>query len=194
MAVITVARQLGSAGTWVATRAAEELGYEYVDRQLVFAAAARAGVPEVALAQIDEFGLLSPAPVREAHDAYLKALLTVIVEAARRGNLVIGGYGGQLILSDFPGAFHVQVIAPFARRAGRIAERQGVSLSTAESLVRAADRRRALYLRRYYGVDWLDPGLYDLVVNTGRIEPPAAVRLIVEAVRAPHLAVPRSRP
>ena len=35
MTVITVARQIGSRGDWIAERAASELGYELVDRHLI---------------------------------------------------------------------------------------------------------------------------------------------------------------
>jgi len=32
---------------------------------------------------------------------------------------------------------------------------------------------------RYYGVNWLDPQLYDLVINTGRTSIQTAVQLVV---------------
>jgi cytidylate kinase len=35
MAVITIARQIGSSGEWIAEKVAEILGYEYVDRRLI---------------------------------------------------------------------------------------------------------------------------------------------------------------
>jgi cytidylate kinase len=54
----------------------------------------------------------------------------------------------------------------------------------AESRVRASDRGRADYLRRYHGANWLDPTLYHLVINTGRVPVATAVDLIVQAYRA----------
>jgi hypothetical protein len=50
--------------------------------------------------------------------------------------------------------------------------------------VRASDRGRADYLRRYHGVDWLDPTLYHLVINTGWVSVATAVDLIVAAQQA----------
>jgi len=37
---------------------------------------------------------------------------------------------------------------------------------------------RREYLRRYHRVEWLDPTLYDLVINTGKIPLPLAVELV----------------
>lgn len=54
MAVITVSRQLGSMGDLVAGRAAERLGYEVVDKNLITEVARDADVPETEVEQYDE--------------------------------------------------------------------------------------------------------------------------------------------
>ena len=56
MAVITVSRQLGSAGDLVAARTAEFLKYEYVDKTLISEAARVANVPESEIEKYDERG------------------------------------------------------------------------------------------------------------------------------------------
>ncbi len=61
---------------------------------------------------------------------------------------------------------------------------QGLSKREAQSRVRDSDRARSDYLRRYYDVDWLDPTLYHLTINTGRIPISTAVELIVTAQQA----------
>jgi len=184
MAVVTVSRQLGSGGTYVAMLVARELGYEYLDRQLILAAANRAGAPEVALAQIDEYGLLRLMPAAEAHSAYLRAVATIMLEAAERGNAVIVGRAGQVVLRGVAGVLHVQVVAPIEHRIAAVMRRQNTDKASAERLVHTADRRRLNYLRRNYNADWLDPRLYDLVINTGTLQPQMAARIVVDAVRA----------
>jgi cytidylate kinase len=54
MPTITISRQLGSAGAEVAARAAELLGYEVVDKQLITEVARRAKVPEEEVEKYDE--------------------------------------------------------------------------------------------------------------------------------------------
>ena len=77
---------------------------------------------------------------------------------------------------------HVYVYAPLAERIRAVAERERVSRQVAAKLVAQSDRNRAGYLRSYYGVDWQDPALYDLIINTGRISLAEAAELVARAV------------
>jgi hypothetical protein len=45
------------------------------------------------------------------------------------------------------------------------------------------DNRRSSYIRRLFGVDWLDPANYDLSIDTGRVDISTAVDLIELASR-----------
>ena len=56
MSVITIARQLGSSGDWIAEQVAKKLGYQYVDRLLVEEMAALADVPVEEVEKLDEKG------------------------------------------------------------------------------------------------------------------------------------------
>jgi cytidylate kinase len=56
---------------------------------------------------------------------------------------------------------------------------EGLNQREATQRILASDGARAEYLRRYYGVNWLDPQLYDLVINTGQITIQTAVQLVV---------------
>ncbi len=182
MAVITVSRQLGSLGRTVGGLVAEQLGYALVWRDLINQAAQRAGAPEVALSAIDELGLLGVGASPKAGQAYRRAVEQVMREWADKGNVVLVGRAGQVILRDRPGVFHVRVVAPFAIRAERVAHAHGVALESAKAQVEGSDKFRRQYLKRFYRVQWDDPDLYDLVVNTGRVTPESAAAIIVQAV------------
>ena len=54
MAVVTVSRQLGSAGDLVAAAAAKELGYDHVDKDLITEVAREANVSEEEVERFDE--------------------------------------------------------------------------------------------------------------------------------------------
>jgi hypothetical protein len=45
------------------------------------------------------------------------------------------------------------------------------------------DSRRASYVRRLFGADWLDAANYDLSIDTGRVDAPTAVDVIELAAR-----------
>ena len=108
----------------------------------------------------------------------------VIRGLAHEGNVLILGRGGQMLLRNHPGAFHVQTVAPFANRVEVVMSRYGLGERVAQQRVRASDRARFDYLRRYHDVDWLDPTLYHLVLNTAGLPAASAIELIVAAQQA----------
>jgi hypothetical protein len=105
----------------------------------------------------------------------------IITDLASRRDVLVLGQGGQVWLRDRRDACHIQVVAPYDLRIDRVAAREKVSRATARRRVRTTDQARAEYLARYHGVNWLDPLLYDYVINTGRRSADAAVALIIHA-------------
>jgi cytidylate kinase len=169
MPVITLSRELGSRGDDVAMAAAERLGLRLVGRELINRAARAAGAPEVALAEIDELGLLGVKPSLTAVRLYSQKVAEVIRELAARGNLLVVGRGGQIVLADEPGVCHVRVIAPLPMRLQIIQERCHISPEAAMARIDASDKARAAYLRRAHGVRWDTAGLYDMVLNMAHL-------------------------
>ena len=182
MATITISRQMGSLGRDTANAVGARLGYRVVWRELINQAAQRAGQPEVALATIDELGLLGLNPPADAVRAYNRAVAAVMGELVAEGNVVIVGRAGQIVLRDQPGVLHVRIVAPVEVRAVRIAQQHGISLEAALAQVEASDRNRRDYLKRFHLAHWDDPELYDLIINTARIPVDMAVEMICWAV------------
>jgi cytidylate kinase len=181
MAVITISRQLGSLGNDVACAVAERLGYRMVLREVINQAAQRAGAPEVALATIDELGLLGLKPTRKAIQAYGEAVQQVMNELADQGSIIIVGRGGQVILRGRADALHVRLIAPAGLRAERVAQRHGITLDAAAAQVEASDRSRRDYLKRLYRARLDDPELYHLIINSARFSVAEMANLICRA-------------
>ena len=182
MAVITISRQSGSGGEEVARQVAGWLGYRLVERELINQAAVRAGAPEVALAMIDELNLFGLSLTGEECQAYLAAVKTVMLELAAAGNVVILGRAGQVILAGDPQTLHVLILAPVELRTGRVAAQRAISGRAALAQIKAADRHRRIYLKRFYDIQWDNPEQYDLVINTARITSEAAAELICRTV------------
>lgn len=183
MAVITISRQLGSLGRVAAALVAERLGYRVVQRDVINEAARRASTPEVAISIIDELNLLNLTPTLKARKAYCQAMAQVMDELVREGNIVIIGRAGQVILRDYPGVTHVRIIAPEVVRVERVAQRLSIPLAAAQAQIQTSDRSRSVYLRRYYHVNWDDPELYDLVINTDHVLPHVAADVICQVAQ-----------
>ncbi len=184
MGAITISRELGSLGTQIAREVSDRLGYRMVWREVINEAAGRAGAPEVALAEIDDLGLLGVKPTYRARTAYHQAVRQVLQELTAAGRVVIVGRAGQVILKDRADVLHVRIIAPLDLRAARIAARQQVSISASKAQIQRSDESRRCYLHRYHHVDWDDLQLYDLVISTAHLDLPAAAALIIQAWKA----------
>jgi cytidylate kinase len=176
--------------------AVEELGYEgqrgLVERMLgvvygmpAISTALESPSKDAPIASAMPGGFFSPLrpPMDISMRGYVRVVGMVIRKLAQDGNVIVVGQGGQVVLQDVPDVLHVQVIAPFARRVVTLMAREKLERQGAISRLRASDRARADYLQRYHGVNWLDPMLYDLVINTDHLSLPAATAAVIGACR-----------
>lgn len=184
MPVVTISRQLGTQGRETARLLAENLGCRLVWRELINQAAQRAGAPDMALAAIDELNLLNIYPSPQDCEAYHAAVRQVILELADAGSVVILGRAGQVILHGRADVLHVRLVAPLEVRAQRLAADQGISQTAALEQIKASDRYRKNYLKKFYAADWNDLALYDLVINTAHFEPAQTAAVIQSALQA----------
>ncbi len=124
-----------------------------------------------------------PQAVAELDEASWIHLVRESIRAAHaQGNIVIVGRGGQAILREEPGVLHVRIQAGLEIRARRIFERGNFSWGGARELALKRDQASAEYLERFYNIDWADSYLYDLVINTSKLDPEAAAHIVVKAV------------
>ena len=79
------------------------------------------------------------------------------------------GRAAKHCCAAYAGAFHVQVVAPLDLRVSRLVQWEKLTPAEARRRVRSNDQARADYLARYHDIRWLDPLLYDLVINTGQM-------------------------
>ncbi|MDE3258644.1 MAG: cytidylate kinase-like family protein [Gemmatimonadota bacterium] len=116
---------------------------------------------------------------------YLRFLQATVHRLRKRDSVIIVGRGGQAILRDDPDTLHVRTVAPLEDRIRVVVERQNLRTQReARELIQKSDRRRAAYLRDNYQIDWDDPALYHVVVNTGRTCLESAALIIQYSVDA----------
>ena len=182
--VLTLSRQLGSGGDTVAQALVERLGWRKLDRDVIDRAARSSGAPLAALADIDELNLLDLRPSAKSQRAYRHKVQSIIEQAAREGRVIVVGRGGQMILRNHPQALHVKLVAPPELRVWRLMSEEGIDEVSALNRLATSDRSRSAYLRKSFGVDWLNPLLYDLVINANTKALDWVIDLILHAVRA----------
>jgi cytidylate kinase len=181
MGAITISRQMYSGGDELALQVAQHLGWRQVCRDLINQAALAAGVPQVALAEIDELGFLRLRPSTREWQAYQSQVERIIRKLADEGNVVIVGRGGQVVLHGRPDVLHVRVVAPLEVRIASLQQEKNISLEAARTCLEASDKSRARYLRRSHGARLDDPALYHFIINMGLLGLSHAVYLVVQA-------------
>ncbi|MGD2159191.1 MAG: cytidylate kinase-like family protein [Anaerolineales bacterium] len=185
MAVITISRQLGSMADEVAQSLADRIGYRVVQCEIINRAARLAGTPEVALATIDDLDLFGFRPSQADRQSYNLAVRQIIDDLITEDDVILVCRSAQIILKNHPECFHVLVTATLETRAKRVAESQKIPIENASAQVIASDQSRQRDLQRDYDVQWDDPKLYDLVINTEHITLEQAVDIICIAINTP---------
>ncbi|MCB0190437.1 MAG: cytidylate kinase-like family protein [Anaerolineae bacterium] len=183
MSAITISRQMGSQGDALAAQVAQRLGWRPVGRELINQAAVGAGVPDVALAELDELGIFGLHPSAEAWQAYHTQIEQSIRTLAAEGQVVIVGRGGQMVLRDRPDVLHVRVIAPFDHRVARLQATRHLTADSAAAIIEKSMEARARYIIQSYDIVLDDPSIYHLIINTGLLGLSQAVDLVVQAYR-----------
>jgi hypothetical protein len=93
--------------------------------------------------------------------------------------VVIRGWGAVAVLRGVPHVLRVRVCAPMPSRERVMAERLGLkSPSEATSEILQNDAAHARIMRGFFGVNWEDPQLYHIVLNTGSVPVDACVSIV----------------
>jgi cytidylate kinase len=185
MRAIAISRQLGSEGTEIAQQVSLRLGWALYGRELINLAAKQAGVPAVALSELDEFGFFGLKPTPAERKAYQVAIQIIMNTLADKGNVVILGRGGQAHLHDRDDVLKVRIISPAEVRIERLTLREGISYGAARSRIEASDRSRARYLRATAKANIDSAQLYHLVLNTAIIDKEAVIDLLCRLALMP---------
>src|SRR6266852_8550946 len=175
MSILTLSHEMGAGGPEIGQQVAEQLGYKYVDHELITDTAHRYGLLEEKLEHLDE----SKPSLFERFDAetrrYLTVLQTALYEFAEQDRVVLMGRSGQWLLRGIPHGLRVRVMAPFDLRVKRLGKRLSEQMGEhtnprmVHDMARRDDTEKIGRMRYLYEVDVRDPALYDLVINTEKL-------------------------
>ncbi len=203
--MVCVSRTYGARGEEVGRIVAHQLGFRYVDEEIVTQAAQKGGVDPAAVVDaetrrsllsrlVEELGeggaaeaysytAISPSITKESGRASdVRSLIREAVrETAAEGRVVIVAHAASHALAGVPGVLRVLVTASSDVRARRVAEDDGLDAKEAAKKIRDADRARADYLKRFYDVDAELPTHYDLVISTDELVPAQVADIVVAA-------------
>ncbi|MCH8101563.1 MAG: cytidylate kinase-like family protein [Chloroflexi bacterium] len=128
-------------------------------------------------------------PVRESphqipDGEHADAVQLVNARLAETNALVLVERGGCLTLRTRANAIHVGLFAPRDHRVVSLARRMSVGPLEASEFLEARESHRSRYFNRVAGTDPDDRSLYDVVIQTDRIDRKEMVNQVLEAM--PH--------
>ena len=203
MPVITLSRMFGSGGSEIARRVAETLQWTLLDNAFVERVASRLHATPSMVEAIEEnasslaeriadalaYGaqemLSAPMPTQlpPTEERVMEVTRQVIEDAVARAPVVLVGRGAQMRLASRHDAIHVLCTAPREALVARVGAREGVSPTEAARRVDEENKRRAHFVRRYWGRDWLDASNYHLCANTAWLGIEGTAAFIVHLAR-----------
>ncbi|MBI4636053.1 MAG: cytidylate kinase family protein [Candidatus Rokubacteria bacterium] len=179
---MAISQTLGSLGDAIGREVGRTLSWEFADREIIAKAAERFAEGVMELAHVTEERPTLWERITDTKRRYVTYVEAIILEMAAHDNVILSGRATTILLSPVRHVLRVRITAPWEARARRVEQEQGLTHEAAIDLVRQTDRERAARVRFLYHVDWDDPLLYDLVLNTERLSVPRATRLIVETL------------
>jgi cytidylate kinase len=202
--VVCISHATGSGGREAGRLVAEQLGYRYVDEDIVVLAAVKGGVDLDTLSDAERrksflgrvlddlaggatgeaWAVLGPMPpVAESSSGdQLRGLIRdAIEETAAEGDAVIVAHAASHAIGGREDVLRVLLTASKDTRAARLRLAEQLDESAAKRAVKQADAARADYLRRFYEVEQELPTHYDLVLNTDHLSVEQAADLVSAA-------------
>ena len=194
--VITIGREFGSGGRELARRLAEELGYEYYDREIITEIAKKTSFSEHYVQEVVEKNPHSLYPITIGHSfSYIDSYAmqqkhavfneqeNVIKEMAEKSNCIIVGRCADYILKDL-NPYRIFVYSDIKSKVIRCKDRndhQDGKLTEKQLIryIKKIDRQRKSFYEFFTGRDWGNKLNYDLCINTSKMN--------IEDI-VPHLA------
>lgn len=188
-AIITIAREHGTAGKHIGQLVAQRLNIPCYYKEMVAVAAKESGLAQEFISGInsDENAVmqelyLTANPVQRAIAAQDKAIRQI----ADAGACVIIGRSADYVLREYQNIVRIFIYASKEYRTKKVSEMYGDSPEAAQKSIAHSDVARAVYYKNISGHVWGDPHRYELCINASMGED-AAANLICDHIKRMEL-------
>ncbi|SRR6266851_4413485 len=193
---IAISREAGARGSTIGTRAAQKLGWQVYNQELLeyiaHEGAFRQNVvdnlnPEATRWTEDRLQKLLREQNLSQHPSIMD-LARIILALGVQGEVVIVGRGAGCILPP-DSTLHVRIVAPLAARIAYMSQWLRLTEKEAAEEVRLRDSRRAEFIPTHFHRQPGDIYQYDLLLNSSLLGEDLAANLIAQAARAKSAAL-----
>ena len=191
--VVTVSREYGSGGYEIGRRVAEEMGFQFYDKEIIAQLAGEILVSESFIQAAEDkplrrniFHEVFPVfvgGVNDDADYVFREQGKFIVRLAEAGNCVIAGRRADYYLRDNPNALHLFFYADRDYKIARICETDGCTPDEAAARIADIDKRRKTSYEYVTGRKWGDRHNYDRMICTSSLGADKCVEEIVNLLK-----------
>ena len=190
MAVIAMTREMATLGKEVAAGLAERLGLDVVHHELVkHGIVESSGLRESEVLRFLEGEASLLKRWRMDRKRMSRCTAQEIFSLAAKGNVLIRGWGSVHLLRSVPHVLCVRICAPMEFRETVLMQRLGLrDRAAARREIERNDAAHNGTMQRMFGIDWTDPALYTVVLNTARVPVEYCVEYLVRMAQSPCFA------
>jgi len=185
MAIITISRNSFCKGREIAEKLGKKLGYECIDKKILFESSEQFHVPEEELSRAlrEEPSLFNRFTCgRQKYLSYIKYSL---LSHLQKDNVIYHGIAGQYFLKNVPHALKVRIVSNLKDRVAEVIKVKGISELKARQLLKKDDEKSRKWSLHQFGMDTEDLKNYDLVVHLDEVTVEGAVDIIADASMRP---------
>ena len=189
--IITISRQFGSGGSIIGQKVAERLGFYYCDKDMIIRTALESGT--LTAEEIRYYDEKVPRKFEISQSLFdfysttlderlFRAQSAAIRKVAEKGNCVIVGRNGNVVLQQFDRTLHVFISGSEYSRMRKIQEEMpGLTDEMALDRIRAVDKVRKKYCKYYTKTEFGNASWYDMCLKSSTLSYDVCADLICDA-------------
>ncbi len=187
--IITIGREYGSLGHFIADKAGKKLGLPVLDKVLLHKMAENHGFDPQFIKDYDE-KRRNPLTSRsiKGHSNSIEDVLAEMVFKYQRDiadtgeSFIIVGRCAEEVLKDRKGLIRIFITGDYDTKLTHLVRDEGYTEREAADLMKKMDRKRRRYHNYHSSTKWGEAGSYDLVINSSELGIENSAELICKYV------------
>lgn len=186
--IVTVSREYGSGGRYVAKLLAEKLGIKFYDKEIITNLAEETGLSaeyieenEQKRTALSNFETDQVTGVSTRDRLFIKET-ELIKKLAKKDSCVIVGRCADYILKDNKNVVKVFIYSNMNDKIKRVNKYYGIDKEKAEKEIKNIDKQRANHYKYYTEREWKEYSNYDICINSDTLGVEKSAELIYEMI------------
>ncbi|WP_303790202.1 AAA family ATPase [Ruminococcus flavefaciens] len=189
--IISIGREFGSGGRFIAEKLAERFDLPLYDRHLITEIAEKMGMTAEQVEKYDETPKIKFISRRvngysnSIEDNIAEMQFNIIDEKAKNGeSFVVIGRCSETKLKEYPALISLFILGDMDKKVKRVMEVYDLDEEDAKRLITKKDKKRKQYHNYHCQGKWGDSRLYDLSINSSRLGIDKTVDMLEEYIKA----------